>query len=94
MIRENYQITSRVVEGGGRRSKRNGLNHRVASYLKYRETIEEIRMNDNEDELGWCEYIHKSCLESRLTKGGKRKGLLLRNGYSSMAIPTDGLEAV
>jgi hypothetical protein len=85
--REQRKQPDYKAGGRGRRKKgeddqgrsEDGLNHRVAAYLKYRENIEDIRSSDEDDELGWCEYILKCCLEARLTKSGKWKGVLIRN---------------
>jgi len=62
--------------------------------LKHRETVQTLRKADPEDKFGWNEYIQTKVMEDRDKQGNKRKGLLLKNGYSSMEIPMDDLTEV
>jgi hypothetical protein len=47
---------------------------------------EGVRKSDPNDSVGWNAYIKKKVAESRLTKGTKQRGLLLKNGHGSLEI--------
>jgi hypothetical protein len=74
--------------------KDDGLSHKVSAYLKHRETVQTLRKADPEDKLGWNDYIRTKVRDDRNQQGNKRKGLILKNGYSSMEIPMDDLTEV
>lgn len=74
--------------------KDDGLNHKVSAYLKHRESVLAMRNADPEDNLGWNGYIRTQVEEEKKKRGVKKRGVLLKNGYSTIEIPMDSLEAV